>query len=86
MKVNFKINPAIHSEGERLRKIDEAYQASIKEKNKEFLVAELSEFLKPLLMRIIERAFKRYCVGHKASADMTELEWKRFSKILRGML
>lgn len=86
MKVNCKINPAIHSEGERLRKIDEAYQASIKEKNKEFLAAELSEFLKPLLMKIIESAFRKYCVGHKADREMTELEWKRFSKILRDML
>ena len=84
-KKNVKIAPH-HSEGERKRKIDEAYQLSLTVNDKSFLVDALRDFLKPQLIQIAERAFKRYCIAHGATEDMTETEWKRFKRFYERLL
>lgn len=35
---------------------------------------------------ITEKAFRKYARCHNAPAEMEELEWKRFLKILKNML
>jgi len=49
-------------------------------------LGEIEKTLKPLVLSIIEQAFKRYCNAHKATNEIRELEWKRFKKILNEML
>ena len=85
MKKNVYIKP-IHSEGERLRKIDEAAQLAMITKSPKDLYEELAIQMKPLIIQIVERAFRRYCKAHSADIGIEELEWKRFKKILNGML
>jgi hypothetical protein len=42
--------------------------------------------VKPILMDIIEQAFRKYCKAHGADIGLEDLEWKRFQKILNEML
>jgi hypothetical protein len=50
-------------------------------------LGELEKELKPLILSIVERAFKRYADAHVGASDeLKEEEWKRLKKILNGML
>lgn len=51
-----------------------------------FDIGEVEKELKPLLVSIIEKAFRRFMKAHNAPADMEEIEWMRFKKILNRML
>lgn len=68
-----------HNEGELRRK---ASEKEVLEK----AINLLAEELKPQIVSIVERCFRRYCQGHRAPKELEELEWQRFKKILNGML
>lgn len=51
-----------------------------------FDLGAVEKELKPLLIGIVERAFRRFMNAHGAPKDVVEIEWARFSKILKGML
>lgn len=57
-----------------------------KEKERKFDIEELEKELKPVLIGLIERAFRKYCKAHGAKPDVEDLEWSRFKKILNRML
>jgi hypothetical protein len=52
----------------------------------EELAENLVVELKPQIVSIVERAFKRYADKHGASVELREQEWQRFKRILNGML
>lgn len=38
------------------------------------------------IINISEKAFRKYAKAHKASAELEELEWQRYKKILQSTL
>jgi hypothetical protein len=51
-----------------------------------FDLGQVEKELKPLLVGIVERAFRRYVKAHGVTSEVEEREWTRFKKILNGML
>lgn len=83
IKQSVKIKP-FHSEGERRRK---AAEIELSEEEKTALERAILAGIRPVIMNIVEKAFRRYCKqGHKAPDDVTQLEWERFEKFLRRVL
>lgn len=56
------------------------------EAERKYDIEGIEKELKPLLLGIIERAFRRFMNAHGAPKDVEDLEWTRFKKILNGML
>ena len=56
------------------------------EAERKFDIDVVERQLKPMLVSIVERAFRRYCNAHGAAKIVEDLEWTRFKKILNGML
>ena len=56
------------------------------EAERKFDIDVAEKQLKPMLISVVERAFRHYCKAHGAPEAQEELEWKRFKKILNGML
>lgn len=82
IKQSVKIRP-YHNEGERLRKLSEI---ELSNKEKEVLSEHLLDDLKPIIISIVKMAFYKYCDAHKASPEVSNLEWHRFKKILTKVL
>lgn len=78
MKREVKISPH-HSVGEVFRRMAES------EENAR-IIGEIVRCLRPMIVSIVRRAFKRYAEGHKVSEEFAEKEWAHFKKILEGML
>lgn len=47
---------------------------------------QIEKALKPLVITIVERAFRRFAKAHGVKPEQEEIEWSRFKKILSGML
>lgn len=85
-KRNVHINSPIYDDGKRQREIAEAAAIAEITGRPADLYEQIAHHLKPLILGIVERAFKRYAHAHHAKPEQIEEEWKRFKKILNGML
>jgi len=63
----------------------QAYQIRVAEESK-FDIEGLEKELKPLIIGLIEKAFRRYVHAHGTTQEVEDLEWTRFKKILNRML
>jgi hypothetical protein len=48
--------------------------------------SEQQEQFNNAIINISEQAFRKYAKAHKASAELEELEWQRYKKILQSTL
>ena len=57
-----------------------------KAEESKFDIEGIEKELKPLVLQIVEKAFRRYASIHGAPKEQEDLEWTRFKKILSRML
>lgn len=78
-----------HNADELKRKADEkakSEQDPFSSETSDAIAEFLAKDLKPAIMKIAEKAFRRYCELHSADKALEDLEWRRFSAVLRRML
>jgi len=71
MRKNVYVNSRHDSEAERKFDVD---------------IGELENQLKPMIIGLVEKAFRKYAKAHGASTAQQEQEWQRFHKILSKTL
>lgn len=63
-----------------------ARHSELEERKFDVDIGEVEKQLKPMIVGLVEKAFRKYCKAHGADIKTQDIEWQRFQKILSKTL